>query len=169
MSKQKHVWAFHVPLVPPPSPSSPPPPPPAECFTPTGLSSVLVNKLSILCAYRRDQYSLRQWVNRVEKLLKPTRGLSRKAKPRRGWKTDPDACLLAAPFRSSSSHQSQFAAQIRTNVILILVPPFVWVRPLFPLHLKEIRQKTGVHFYVWHDFRPIWLHLRLCLWFPSNH
>lgn len=67
------LWYF-------PPPSSPPPPP-AECFTPTGLSSVLVNKLSIPCAYRRDQYSHRQRVNRVEKLLKPTRGLSRKAKP----------------------------------------------------------------------------------------
>lgn len=90
------LWCFFSP---------PRPPHPAECFTPTGLSGILV-KLSILCMYRGDQYSPRQQANRVEKLLKPTRRWSRKAKPRWGQKTNPDACPWAAPFHLSSSHQS---------------------------------------------------------------
>lgn len=135
----------------------PPPPPPAECFTPTGLSSVLVNKLSIPCAYRRDQYSLRQRVNRVEKLLKPTRGLSRKAKPPTRMENGPGALVYTsgafplgfiAPKPICSPNKNKCNSYFGS-------PLFVWVRPPFPLHLKEIQQKTEVHFYASHDFRPI--------------
>lgn len=125
-----------------------PPPPTAECFTPAGLSSVLVNKMSILCMWRRDQYSPRQQVNRVEKLLKPTRGWSRKAESRRGTEN------RAAPFRrSSSEHQS---SSNKNKWDSDLVPLLSGCRLPFPEKKSTTTtKKPRVHFCVSHDFRPI--------------
>lgn len=74
----------------------------AECFTPTGLSSVLVNNLSIPCVYRADQYAL-QAAGRTESwgvIRADASGCHAARSP--GGRANPDAHLSALIRRAEA-------------------------------------------------------------------